>query len=110
MIEKIICVEIPVLDAKKSTSFYERTLGLKKTYECPYWASFDVNGAIFALAVTGTREVKGDQEICNTCSLCMFRYGKDKDRDVQPTALIYLKVDDIDKVYQELESKGGKIY
>lgn len=55
-IKKIGCIQIPVSNIKKAVAFYERVLGLKKTYENPVWTSFEVRGVTFALAVSGTRK------------------------------------------------------
>jgi lactoylglutathione lyase len=57
MIEKLYHITFPVLDIKKTVSFYENMLGLKKTGEWPNYAEFDVGGVHFGF------EQKGKQEI-----------------------------------------------
>ncbi|MCK4347470.1 MAG: VOC family protein [Thermoplasmatales archaeon] len=105
MIKKIGCIEIPVSDMKRSVTFYEGLLGLKKSYEHPVWTSFDIEGIMFALAVSGTKKgKKGD--LCKSCSPCLLRLsGKLKD---VPTvvSVIYLAVENIDETYRELKNKG----
>jgi catechol 2,3-dioxygenase-like lactoylglutathione lyase family enzyme len=71
MIKKIGCLEISVSDVKKAVSFYENVLGLKKTYEHPVGASFNVGGVTFALAASGTKKSgkgKGVQKLFIVCA------------------------------------------
>jgi len=108
MINKIGCIEIPVSDMGKAIDFYENILRLRKTYEHPVWTSFDIGGVTFAIAVSGTKG-KGEK-ICKSCALCTLRYaaGKMKLHKETPTAtsVIYLVVEDLDRVYEELKRKG----
>lgn len=110
MIKKISCIEIPVSSMERSIDFYEKVLGLKKTYEHPTWTSFDIEGASFALASSGTKGGEKSENICKTCSPCVLRFsaGKMKLGGDAPTAtsVIYLAVDDLDSTYRELKEKG----
>lgn len=112
MIRKLGCVEIPVSNMQKSTSFYEKILGLKKTYEHPVWTSFDLGGVSFALAAAGTKRSEKGTETCNSCSLCILRYAarKMKQGEDEPsaTSVIYLEVDNLDEFYSKLKSQGVK--
>jgi len=109
MINKIGCVEIPVSNMEKSAAFYEKILGLKKTYEHPVWTSFDIGGVSFALAAAGT---KGDKkgERCNSCHMCVLRYaaGKEETSKDNPsaTSVIYLGVENLDESYRRLKDQG----
>lgn len=111
MINKFGCIEIPVSDMEKSVAFYEKILGLKKTYVHPVWTSFDIGGVSFALAASGTKG-SGKGEKCNSCAMCVLRYaaGKVKQDKNVPTAtsVIYLEVGDIDESYNKLKVQGVK--
>jgi len=105
MIKKIGCVEIPVSDMKRSVAFYEELLGLKKSYEHPVWTSFDIEGTMFALAVSGTKEGKKD-DLCKSCSPCLLRLSGEL-KDIPTTvSVIYLAVENIDETYRKLKDKG----
>jgi predicted enzyme related to lactoylglutathione lyase len=110
MIKKIGCLEIPVSDVKKAVSFYENVLGLKKTYEHPVWASFNVGGVTFALAASGTKKSEKGAKVCKSCSLCVLRYaaGKMKLDKEAPTAtsVIYFEVENLDETYKNLKEQG----
>jgi predicted enzyme related to lactoylglutathione lyase len=109
MIKKINCIEIPVSDMNKSTVFYEKVLGLDKSYEHPVWTSFDVGGTSLAIAVSGTKGQDKDTEICRSCTPCVLRYAAGKGGQTgKPTAMfvLYLSVEDLDEKFHELKEKG----
>ena len=109
MISKINCIEIPVSDMEKSIAFYEKVLGLEKSYEHPIWTSFDIEGTSLAIAVSGTKGEKKDAEICRSCTPCVLRYASGKGQQTRrPAAIfaIYLSVKDLDGQYHELKEKG----
>jgi predicted enzyme related to lactoylglutathione lyase len=109
MIEKVNCIEIPVSNMRKSIAFYEEVLGLEKSYEHPVWTSFDIQGTSLALAVSGTKSVDKDAEICKSCLPCVLRYtaGKEQQAGTYTSVfVIYLSVKDLDKRYHELKEKG----
>jgi len=111
MLRKVNCIEIPVSNMMKSVAFYEEVLGLDKSYEHPVWTSFDIGGTSFALAASGTKGTPKDAEICRSCTPCVLRYAADQDQqEGKPTAscVIYLSVDNINAVYEELKEKGVK--
>ena len=47
MIERVYHVSFPASDVKRTVSFYENVLGLRKTGEWPNYATFDVGGVQF---------------------------------------------------------------
>ena len=109
MIRKVNCIEIPVSDMEKSIAFYEEVLGLEKSYEHPIWTSFDIEGTSLAIAVSGTKDVNKDKEICRSCTPCVLKYAAGKEQQTgKPTAIsvIYLSVKDLDGQYHELKEKG----
>jgi predicted enzyme related to lactoylglutathione lyase len=57
MIEKVYYIRFPVSDLKRAVSFYENTLGLKKTTEWPTGAIFDVGGVQFGLELGRKQEI-----------------------------------------------------
>jgi predicted enzyme related to lactoylglutathione lyase len=79
MIEKIENITFPVKDLKKAVVFYENVVGLKKTNEWSNYATFDVGGTIFGL-----------------------------DPDPKAELQVYITVDDVDKMYNDLKEKGVK--
>ena len=66
-------------DLKKAIAFYENVVGLKKSEEWSNYATFDINGTIFGL-----------------------------DPDPKAELQIYMRVDDVDKMYKTLKGKGVK--
>ncbi len=109
MIRKVNCIEIPVSDMEKSIAFYEKVLGLEKSYEHPVWTSFDIEGTSLAIAVSGTKGVNKDAEICRSCAPCVLRYAAGKEQQAgkpDATFVIYLSVKDLDGQYHELKEKG----
>jgi predicted enzyme related to lactoylglutathione lyase len=111
MIRKINCIELPVSDMEKSITFYEEVLGLEKSYEHPVWTSFEIEGTSLAIAVSGTKGVNKNEEICRSCTPCVLRYAVGKEEHFrQPSAIsvIYLSVKDLDEKYHELKEKGVK--
>ena len=79
MIEKIDNITFPVKDLKKAIAFYENVVGLKKSKEWSNYATFDVGGVIFGL-----------------------------DSDPKAELQIYMRVDDVDKIYNILKGRGVK--
>ena len=109
MIRKVNCIEIPISDMETSVAFYEKVLGLEKTYEHPVWTSFDIEGTSLAIAVSGTKGENKDVEICRSCTPCVLRYAAGtKQQTSKPAAtfVIYLSVKDLDGKYHELKEKG----
>ena len=110
MIKGIKCVEVPVSSMERSVDFYENSLGIKKEYEHPVWTSFDVRGTSLALAASGTKRGEKTEEICKSCSPCVFRLAARKaDRDEEApsaTYVLYLEVENLDSTYEELSRKG----
>jgi catechol 2,3-dioxygenase-like lactoylglutathione lyase family enzyme len=45
---------VPVVDAGRARSFYEKTLGLKVVSEDPYGIMFDANGVTLRMSVVGS--------------------------------------------------------
>lgn len=84
MIKRINHITFFVSDLKKSVSFYEKILGLKKTGEWSNYAVFDVGGMDLALGPGGK---KGRKEGAPD---------------------IYMSVDDVDEAYKNLKEKGVK--
>ena len=109
MIKNVNCIEIPISDMEKSIAFYEKVLGLEKSYEHPVWTSFDIEGTSLAIAVSGTKGKDKDVEICRSCTPCVLRYAAGKEQQTRkPTAtfVVYLSVKDLDGQYHELKEKG----
>jgi len=79
VIEKIENITFPVKDLKKSVAFYENVVGLKKSEEWSNYATFDVGGTIFGL-----------------------------DSDPKAELQIFMRVDDVDKMYSALKEKAVK--
>ena len=110
MIKKIGCVEIPVSNMVNAVAFYEKVLGLEKTYEHPVWTAFNVGGTSFALAASGTKRGNRETRVCTSCSLCALRYATSKmklDKEA-PTAIsiTYFEVENLDEMYQKLKDRG----
>lgn len=84
MITKIRNITFRVSDLKKSTSFYENILGLKKTGEWYNYVIFDVGGVELALEPGGKKGRKEDAPD------------------------IFLTVDNVDVEYKGLKEKGVK--
>lgn len=82
LIHRINHITFAVSDLKEITSFYENTLGLKKTGDWPNYVVFDVGGLELAFEPGGK---KGPKE------------GAPE---------IYMVVDDVDEAYAKLKEKG----
>jgi predicted enzyme related to lactoylglutathione lyase len=110
MIKNIGCVEIPVSNMAAAVAFYEKVLGLKKTYEHPAWTSFNVGGTSFALAASGTKGSVRGTRVCTSCSSCVLRYAvsKMKPNKEAPTAMsvLYFEVENLDESYRKLRDQG----
>jgi hypothetical protein len=84
-------------------------LGLEKSYEHPVWTSFEIEGTSLAIALSGTKGINKDAEICRSCSPCVLRYAASKEQHLgKPSAMsvIYLSVKDLNEKYHELKEKG----
>jgi catechol 2,3-dioxygenase-like lactoylglutathione lyase family enzyme len=57
VIKKLYHITFPVSDLKRTATFYENVLGLKKTSEWPNYTEFDVGGVHFGLKPSGKLEV-----------------------------------------------------
>jgi catechol 2,3-dioxygenase-like lactoylglutathione lyase family enzyme len=79
---KTFNMTLHVSDFSEAVSFYEDTLGLRKKYQWPNYAVFDLCGIMFAVEPGGERGTKKNWPD------------------------IYLQVDDVDEAYRELERKG----
>lgn len=86
MIKAVWCVTFYVSDLKKAVEFYEETLGLKRKYEYSSYIGFKCGGVEIGLIP----RLKEEEQV----SL------------VSPS--VEFIVDDVDKVYEHLESKGVK--
>lgn len=84
MIKGISHITFAVSDLKRTTSFYEGVLGLKKTGEWSTYVIFDVGGVELGFEPGGR---KGSKEGCPH---------------------IFMVVDDVDDAYKKLKEKGVK--
>lgn len=84
MIKRINHITFAVSDLKKTTSFYENILGLKKTGEWSNYVIFDVGGVELA-----------------------FQPGGKKGRK-EGAPDIFMLVDNVDEAYKKLKEKGVK--
>lgn len=57
MIERGYHISFPASDVKRTGSFYENVLGLKKTGEWPNYATFDVGGVQFGFGLDEELEI-----------------------------------------------------
>jgi len=86
MIKTVWCITFYVSDLKKATKFYEETLGLEKKYEYSSYVGFECGGMEIGLIPKLEEEQK-----------------------VSPLSpSVEFLVDDVEKVYDELKSKGVK--
>ena len=84
LIKRINNITLAVSDLKETTSFYENTLGLKKTGEWSNYVIFDVGGLELAFEAGGKKERK------------------------EGAPDIFMLVDDVDEAYKKLRDKGVK--
>jgi len=85
MIKTIWCVTFYVSDLKRATKFYEETLGLEKKYEYSSYVGFECGGVEIGLI------------------------PKTEERGVSPVSVspsVEFLVDDVDRMYDGLKSKG----
>jgi len=91
MFGKIDYTMVIVSDMQKSVEFYRDKLGIPLKFQSPEWTEFATEGTTLALHGGGTRKEyqdTGDQsKAAGTCS-------------------IGFNVEDVDKTYEELKSKG----
>jgi predicted enzyme related to lactoylglutathione lyase len=79
---KVGYLQIPVSDVKESANFFEKLFGKNKLFESPSHVIFNCDGVEIAIISGGQ---KGKKE---------------------GTKGIYFVVDDVDKVFNELKSRG----
>jgi lactoylglutathione lyase len=82
---------VMVSDMERSIRFYRDILGLKLRFQSPDWSEFDVGGTTLALHGGGkpAPPSHGGEQTAGTASI-----GFD--------------VEDVDKVYEDLKSKGAR--
>ena len=86
MIKTIWCITFYVSDLRKAKKFYEEILGLEKKYEYSSYVGFECGGVEIGLIP----KPEGEQKASQTSPSVEFL------------------VDNVDKVYKELKSKGVK--
>jgi lactoylglutathione lyase len=86
MIKTVWCITFYVSDLKKAKKFYQETLGLEKKYEYSSYVGFECGGVEIGLIP----KPKGEQKASQTSPSVEFL------------------VDNVDKAYEELKSKGVK--
>jgi len=86
MIKTVWSITFYASDFKRAVKFYEETLGLEKKYEYASYAGFECGGVEIGLIP----KPKGEQKVSSMSPSVEFL------------------VDDVDKVYNELKSKGVK--
>jgi len=77
-------ISVNVHDVKKAIDFYRDTLGMKFLFEVPNMAFFDCDGVRLMLALPDRPEFD------------------------HPSSIIYFKVPDIQRAYDELSARGVK--
>jgi lactoylglutathione lyase len=91
MFEKIDYTMIIVSDMARSVEFYADKLGIPLKFQSPEWTEFDTPGTTLALHGGGVPQAEASDE------------GKSK---AAGTCSIGFNVDDLEKTYNELKSKG----
>jgi len=86
MIKTVWCIAFYVSDLRKAKKFYEEILGLEKKYEYPSYVGFECGGVEIGLIP----KPQGEQKASQTSPSVEFL------------------VDNVDKVYKDLKSKGVK--
>jgi catechol 2,3-dioxygenase-like lactoylglutathione lyase family enzyme len=86
MIKTVWCITFYVSDLKRAAKFYEEILGLEKKYEYSSYVGFECGGLEIGLTPK----------------------PKEKVRTVQTSPSVEFLVDNVDKAYAELKSKGVK--
>jgi len=81
---------VMVSDMDRSVRFYRDTLGLKLRFQSPDWTEFDINSSTLALHGGGVPS------------------PPDKER-YAGRASIGFNVENVDKVFEELKSKGVRV-
>jgi len=82
---------VMVSDMDRSVRFYRDTVGLKLRFQSPDWTEFDIDSSTLALHSGGVPAPPPDKE----------RYAG--------RASIGFNVENVDKVFEELKSKGVRI-
>jgi len=86
MIKTVWCITFYVSDLRKAKKFYEEILGLEKKYEFSSYVGFECGGVEIGLIP----KPQGEQKASQTSPSVEFL------------------VDNVDKVYKDLKSKGVK--
>ena len=86
MIKTVWCITFYVSDLRKAKKFYEEILCLEKKYEYSSYVGFECGGVVIGLVPKPEEEQKASQ--------------------TSPS--IEFLVDNVDKVYKDLKSKGVK--
>jgi len=86
MIKTVWCITFYVSDLGKAKKFYEKTLGLEKKYEYSSYVGLECGGVEIGLIPT----------------------PESKQKTSQKSPSVEFLVDDVDKVYKDLKSKGVK--
>ena len=82
---------VMVSDMERSVRFYRDTVGLKLRFQSPDWTEFDIDSSTLALHSGGVPAPPPDKE----------RYAG--------RASIGFNVENVDKVFEELKSKGVRV-
>ena len=82
---------VMVSDMDRSVRFYRETVGLKLRFQSPDWTEFDIDSSTLALHSGGVPAPPPDKE----------RYAG--------RASIGFNVENVDKVFEELKSKGVRV-
>jgi lactoylglutathione lyase len=85
-------VMVMVSDMKRSVRFYKELLGLKLRSESSEWTEFETGDATIALHGGGVKR--------------KVAKGPSKTSDLAGTCSLGFVVDNLDRVFQELKSKG----
>lgn len=86
MIKTVWSITFHVSDLKRATKFYEEILGLEKKYEYSSYVGFE----------------------CGGIEIGLIPKPKEKARTVQTSPSVEFLVDNVNKAYVELKSKGVK--
>ena len=86
MIKTVWCVTFYVSDLRRASKFFEETLGLEKKYEYSSYVGFE----------------------CGGVEIGLIPKSKEEKRVTQTSPSVEFLVDDVDRMYNELKSKGVK--
>ncbi|PYS73665.1 MAG: glyoxalase/bleomycin resistance/dioxygenase family protein [Acidobacteria bacterium] len=91
MFKQIDYTMIIVSDMKRSVAFYRDTLGIPLKFESPEWTEFATGATTLALHGGGiAREYQDTGDQSKTAGACSIGFN----------------VDDVDRTYEEMKSKG----